>query len=93
MWGRFLSVLAAYVEMKNAGHPNDVSRFLRLGASIDNARVTVKERLEEAMVKVQALVDEDRLPTHEELAEVDASITARLKEIAQADLTDPPPAG
>jgi hypothetical protein len=93
MWGKFLSVLAVYVEMKSGG-PNDVSRFLKLGAAIDNARVDVKEQLEAATAKIQTLVAEDRAPTLEELAEVDASVEAKLAAIAAVDLdADPAPIG
>lgn len=93
MWSKFLSVLATYVEMKSGG-PNDVSRYLRLGAAIENAAGEVKEDLEVATAKIQALVDADRAPTAEEIADVDASIEAKLAAIAGVDLdADPPPAG
>ena len=92
MWSKFLSVLATYVEMKSGG-PSDASRFLRLGATIAGATVAVKEDLEAATAKIQALVDEDRAPTQEELDEVDASIEAKLKAIADANLENPGGAG
>ena len=86
MWTKFLSILATYVEMKNGGNANDISKYLRLGASIAGATKTVNEALAAATAKVELLVAEDRGLTEDENAELDASIEAKLAEIANTPI-------
>lgn len=83
---KFLEILGTLVVMKNGGQPNDVSRLInyaRLGA---RAGATGKRELEEAVAKVQQLVDEDRSMTDEELAELDEAIQGKLARAAAVEL-------